>query len=325
MREALRIAGALFRVHVLRRQTHLFLSWNITFRCNLRCKYCASCDAPNDELDTAAVLAGLDALWDAGTRWITFGGGEPLLRKDIGTILEHAKRKGFQVFVSTNGILVPKKSDVLAHVDHVNISMDGYREVHDLIRGDGAFDKAVKAIQVCKDLRVPVSLQCVLSKHNLDKVAESIDMAAQHGVYVMFQPASKWLSSSLTPNPLAPETGPYRETIEEIIRLKRQGEPVRNSISGLRHLAHWPENTSIWCVASRLTSIVEADGSVLACHQCQIASFLEREADRGVTVEQFKQMKAPVGCRQCWCAPLVELAMIFTLKPEAWLNAVRTR
>ena len=325
MREALQAAAVLFKVHVLKRRIPLFLSWNITFRCNLQCKYCASCDAPRDELDTAQVLAGLDTVWDLGTRWITFGGGEPLVRTDIGEIFEYAKRKGFQIYISTNGVLVPAKSRELACVDHVNISMDGYREVHDSIRGEGAFDKAVEAIGVCKDLEIPVSLQCVLSKHNLDKVHEPIDIAAQHAVYVMFQPAGKWMSSSMKPNPLAPEHEPYRAAIEEVIRLKRQGAPVRNSIPGLQHLACWPNNARIWCVAGRLISIVEADGSVLACHQCQIAEFLEGKAGKGITGEQFKNLDVPKNCTQCWCAPLVELAMIFTLRPSAVLNAIRTR
>lgn len=322
--QAFQAAATLVKIHVMKKRIPLFVSWNITFRCNLRCVYCAACEAPRRELETKEVLDGLDTLWALGTRWITFGGGEPLLREDMGEIVRAAKAKGFNVFMSTNGVLVPSRKEVVACLDHVNLSMDGNRKVHDTVRGEGTFDKALKAADICRELGIPVSLQCVLSKYNLNALEDALAIARQYGVNVMFQPATRWLSSSTKTNPIAPDTEPYREAIGRLIELKRKGEPIRNSITGLRHLAHWPDPTKIWCVGGILISIVEADGTVLACHQCQVSQFLTGQASRPSVKDGFAAMTMPKGCVQCWCAPLVELAFLFSLRPEAVWNAIRT-
>jgi MoaA/NifB/PqqE/SkfB family radical SAM enzyme len=323
MRQALRAALALVNVHVLRRRIPLFVSWNITFRCNLRCLYCASCEVDRDELDTDRVMHGLDALWNAGTRWLTFGGGEPLIRDDIAAIFRHAKQRGFAVYLSTNGALLPRKTEVLQDLDHVNLSLDGGREIHDRVRGEGSFDKALRAIEICKEHHKDVSLQCVVGTHNLDRVSEAVHIASERGVSIMFQPSMRWMSSSLKPNPLAPEPAAYRKAIAEIVDLKRNGAPIRNSYAGLRHLAQWPDPTPIWCVGARLIAVVEADGSMLACHQCEVGQFLNGNAARGRLDEVFSTVHQPRGCVQCWCAPIVELSLLFSLKPEPILNAIR--
>ena len=254
---------------------------------------------------------------------VTFGGGEPLVRRDMGAILQYAKAKGFAVFVSTNGVLLPEQAEVLEWVDHVNLSLDGNREVHDLVRGAGTFDKALAALEVCRERGVGVSLQCVLNKNNLDAAEDAIAVARKYGVSVMFQPATRWLSSSRKPNPIAPDPAPYRRTMAQLVALKREGAPIRNSVAGLRHLARWPDPTRIWCIAGVLIAVVEADGSLLGCHQCQVAQFLNGQAMGGSLREQFAGLRLPEHCAECWCAPLVELALVFSLRPEPVLNAVR--
>jgi MoaA/NifB/PqqE/SkfB family radical SAM enzyme len=79
----------------------LFVLWSITFRCNLRCQYCAAFEVRRDELGTDEVLAGLDTLRAIGARWVTSGGGEPLVRKDIGEIVRHARGAGTDFLAAT--------------------------------------------------------------------------------------------------------------------------------------------------------------------------------------------------------------------------------
>jgi MoaA/NifB/PqqE/SkfB family radical SAM enzyme len=311
-------------VQILRKRIPLFAEWNLTFRCNLRCRYCGACDAPRDELACGEILRGLDQLWTLGTRWITFGGGEPLLRDDIKEILQYAAAKGFHVFLSTNGSLLPKKQDVLEWVDHVNISLDGAKAVHDAVRGAGAFDRALEAVQLCRQRGTGVSLACVLSSENLGSVVECIEIARENACTIQFQPATAWLDSSTRANPLAPAPEAYRETIRQIIALKKSGAPIRNSVPGLQHLLNWPAPARIWCSAARLTLSIEPDGALLACHQAQVGSFLAGKEPGGEIADQYRQARAPKNCRQCWCAPMVELALVFSLRPGAILNAFRT-
>jgi len=320
-RQWLNILPALWRSLVLRRRIPFFVAWNLTFKCNLNCRYCGTHDVTGPELDTAGVSAGLDALWRLGARWITFGGGEPLLREDIGRILGHAKRLGFRVFLSTNGAFAKEKSDALRQADHVNLSLDGEREVHDLIRGNGAFDKAMEAVSVCRELGVPVSLLCVLSSRNLGQVRNVLEIAAKNRLLVMFQPATALLNSSSRPNPVSPPVEAYRTTIDLLIALKKKGAPIRNSLTGLKHLARWPDPSPLPCPAGRMMAVVEADGSMLACHLDQSrAPGLLPGAWGGL---RFNSLSLPSGCVQCWCAPVVELSLLRSFSPEAVLNAFR--
>ena len=323
MRHVFETALALLKIRVFHKRIPLFVSWNITFRCNLHCLYCGSCDAPQAELDTQEVLDGLEILWGLGTRWITFGGGEPLLRKDLGDIVRRSKEIGFRTYLSTNGWRVADKTEELKHVDHVNLSLDGTREAHDRVRGAGAYDKAMEALKTCKAIGVPVSLQFVLNRYNLDAVDHAVATASEYNVPIMFQPATKWLSTSLKENPIAPDTQSYRKAVARIADLKRQGAPVRNSHAGLRHLACWPEPRSLFCVAGRAMAILEPDGSMLACHQCQVGQFLEGADKTGDMAEKFRELRLPKQCAQCWCAPVVELCLFFSLHPEAMCNAFK--
>jgi MoaA/NifB/PqqE/SkfB family radical SAM enzyme len=74
-------------------------SFELTFRCNLRCAHCY-CNLPlNDqdtiekELATEEVFNILDQIAEAGCLWLLITGGEPLLRKDFLEIYTYAKKK----------------------------------------------------------------------------------------------------------------------------------------------------------------------------------------------------------------------------------------
>lgn len=302
----------------------LFVSWNLTFRCNLRCGYCGASEAPRRECTTEEVCAGLQELYGVGARWVTFGGGEPLLRRDLGTLVARAKALGFQVFVSTNGHFLPERLEDLRAVDNLNFSLDGPREVHDAVRGAGAFDDTLRAAAAAREAGLPFSFQYVLARHNLGHVEEALAIAREQGAWMMFQPATQWLDSSTAPNPLAPPVREYREAVDRLAALKRAGAPVANSQAGLRHLAHWPAAAPIRCLAGRLMITVEPDGTLLSCHQYEVGRFLGAEGgSAGSLVDQFRQTPPPRGCVQCWCAPVVELALICSFKPEAIVNTLR--
>ena len=302
----------------------LFVSWNVTFRCNLRCGYCGALDAPRRECETEEIKAGLQELYRLGGRWITFGGGEPLLRRDLGDLIVYAKSLGFQVFVSTNGHFVPKRIEDLRPVDNLNFSLDGPREVHDAVRGSGAFEDTLRASRVAREAGLPFSFQCVLARHNLDCLEDTLAITREQGAWMMFQPATQWLDSSTAPNPLAPPVAGYRNAIAQLLQLKQAGAPVANSKAGLRHLARWPDATHIRCLAGRLMVMVEPDGTLLSCHQCEVERFLTAEGKPAKTLaEQFHGTPPPRGCVQCWCAPVVELALICSLKPEPIYNTLR--
>ncbi len=313
------------RTQVLGQQLPLLTSWNLTFHCNKRCIYCASPTLNVPELKTAEVLRGIDEFYRMGMRWVTFSGGEPLLRNDIGQLVNHCKDKGITTFISTNGTLLPRRIDEVARVDRITISLDGASDVHDAVRGKGSWDEAVRAIAVCKERGIRVATTCVLSAQNLDTTDDLLAFLEKQGVVCMFQPATKWLDSGTEPNPIAPDTEPYRKVIDTLVTRKRAGAPIANSIAGLKVLRKWPEPTPIRSTAGGITCTVEPDGKVLASHLTETANLEKPREDTRPPWELFREMPVLKSNTQPWCAPILELDLLFALNPSAAMNAFRVQ
>jgi len=70
----------------------------LTNRCNNRCRYCNfQALSQEDVWTTEDLIRVLNEMREAGTRRVQFTGGEPMLRKDLGIILAHAKSLGMFV------------------------------------------------------------------------------------------------------------------------------------------------------------------------------------------------------------------------------------
>ncbi|MCK5004669.1 MAG: radical SAM protein [Candidatus Aminicenantes bacterium] len=86
---------------------------------------------------------------------IDIHGLEPLLHKDIDRILHIIKSAGLRIHLVTNGILLKNYAEVLIknRVDKITISLDGTREIHNKVRGDGIFEKAIEGLKHLKEYR----------------------------------------------------------------------------------------------------------------------------------------------------------------------------
>ena len=75
-------------------------------------------------------------------------GGEPLIREDIGRVIRAIKERNRYCIIYTNGSLVPDKIKDILLVDQLVISIDGWEATNDNIRGKGAYQKAIKALEI---------------------------------------------------------------------------------------------------------------------------------------------------------------------------------
>jgi Predicted Fe-S oxidoreductases len=124
------------------KKTPLVIGWDLTYRCNFRCKYCGIPDSGNyPELSTEEVCSGIAQLRRMGTQRIHFGGGEVLLRDDLGEILALCRKNNITSAVLTNGFRFGERLADLQCADLVKISFDGDEPVHDELRGSGSFKK----------------------------------------------------------------------------------------------------------------------------------------------------------------------------------------
>ncbi len=147
--------------------------WNLVRRCNLTCKHCYSISADKDfpgELSTAEVYGVMEDLKQFRVPVLILSGGEPLLRPDIFEIAARAKAMGFYTALSSNGTLIDESNiEQIAAIgfDYVGISLDGLRETHDRFRRmEGAFDKSMHGIRLCKQRGIKVGIRFTLTQDN---------------------------------------------------------------------------------------------------------------------------------------------------------------
>lgn len=322
------VGSAFLSALVLRRGRPLMTAFNVTFRCNLRCSYCGVDQLEYSELSAAQQMEMLRELHALGGRWVTFSGGEPLLRKDLLDVIDYAvDTLGMHVFLSSNGRFVPKYIDRLTKVDKISISLDGPADIHDAVRGEGSFQRAVDAIVAARARGINVSLTCTISRLNSERLDEVIAFANEHKVWVMFQPATLWLEAvNSEKNPIAPEPEALRSAIDGLISRKRAGAPVANSTVGLKHLRKWPNASKLGrvCTAGLLTATIEPDGRYVACGFDGREFHADLPAPTAPFTERYQAAAPPATCcNECWCAPLVELNLVLNGNPTAVLNMLR--
>src|SRR5262245_22082648 len=160
----------------------------LTYRCPLRCIYCSNpLDFARhaDELDTAAWCRVFREAEELGVVQLNLTGGEPLVRGDLETLIEEARRLDLYTNLITSGI--PLDRERLARfrqlgLDNVQLSIqDVTAPASDRIAGLRSFDRKRAVAKWVKELGFPLTLNTVLHRDNLDRTAEVIALAEELG------------------------------------------------------------------------------------------------------------------------------------------------
>jgi pyrroloquinoline quinone biosynthesis protein E len=156
----------------------------LTYRCPLRCPYCSN---PLDyarhgaELDTETWLRVFREAEALGVVQLNLTGGEPLVRDDLEPMIETARRLDLYTNLITSGI--PLRRERLARLrelglDNLQLSIqDTTAAASDRIAGLRSFDRKRQVADWVKALGMPLTLNVVLHRDNLDHVAELIALA----------------------------------------------------------------------------------------------------------------------------------------------------
>lgn len=148
----------------------------------------------------------------------------------IFSYVSYAKRTIPFVNLVTNGyFLTPDVASELqkAGLDMISISIDGFREKHDLIRGkEGSFDRAMSAISYMKRYapQVGITVNTIISSWNLEDIFSLADLTADLGVLHKFQPILRHPS-------FTGQTEPYQEFDIGDIPVRRIKELVKHLLS----------------------------------------------------------------------------------------------
>ncbi len=157
----------LLRLKITGRKEPVFVCFYLTNRCNLRCKYCFVMDEKIDKKILSAEFTRdeafhfVDEFYSLGTRMMFLLGGEPLMHKHIGDIVEYIVRKGIVLHVVTNGTLLGEKYEAVKKAHDVCVSLDGVGEMNDCLRGEGVYERAMAGLKKAREhgVRLPHPLR----------------------------------------------------------------------------------------------------------------------------------------------------------------------
>lgn len=163
---------------------------SITNKCNMECAYCSVRQIHKKfpvELSTSQLKIIIKKLGDWGVFQIGLTGGEPTLREDIVELADYISSAGVACNMTTNGWLINKKMAnqlFRAGMEQVQVSLDSYKkEMHELHRNKGSYDRALRAIEILQDAGMKVGVDCVVSKNNLNDIMQFIHFLAGKKVF----------------------------------------------------------------------------------------------------------------------------------------------
>ncbi|MBR9678275.1 MAG: radical SAM protein [Nanoarchaeota archaeon] len=183
-----RLASGIIKHYVFGKQIPLIITHIITYKCNLKCEYCGIWKQKIQELETSEIKKIIDFFAEKGTISWEIGGGEPLLRKDIGEIIDHAKSKKMLVSLNTNGHLFEKRIDSLKNLDSIVFSIDGTEKIHDKIKRKGSYKKTLQSLELARKKGFKTLISTVISKINYNHLEDVLKIAKEKGVKIGFQP-----------------------------------------------------------------------------------------------------------------------------------------
>ena len=152
--------------------------FELTPRCNLRCKMCYVRLTPEQmaplgqELTAEQWLQLAQQAKDQGLIFLLLTGGEPTLRRDFGQIYEGLSQMGFSLSVNTNGTLLTPELKALWHrlpPAQVNVTLYGScREDYETLCGDGsAFDRVCQCLDWLAQEGILIHLNTTVTLENI--------------------------------------------------------------------------------------------------------------------------------------------------------------
>lgn len=162
--------------------------WEITVACNMRCKHCgSSCtNASEDELTTEEALDACRQMGEIGVEWVTLSGGEPTTRKDWNIIAKGLTDNGIIPSMITNAWLLDEDLIEKAEKSGINtiaISIDGNNNTHDFIRKPGAFERALKGLDLIRQSSyLHSAVITTVNSENITELNEMKEIFIEHGV-----------------------------------------------------------------------------------------------------------------------------------------------
>jgi PqqA peptide cyclase len=255
----------------------------LTHRCPLGCPYCSNplaLDPRERELDSQTWTRLFGEAVALGVLQVHLSGGEPGARRDLVEITAAAHSSGLYTNLITSAVGITASTLeklVEKGLDHVQISIqDSEAASADHIANyPGAFARKRALANKLSELKIPLTLNCVVHRANIDRIAAMVDLAVELGasrVEIAHVQYYGW--ALLNRDALMPNAQQVERAIKEVEELRRayHGRIVIDAVVP-DYYARFPKP----CVGGwgRRSLNVTPSGKVLPCHAAEMIPGLD--------------------------------------------------
>ena len=332
----IKIVAGMARYHYSGRKRPVFAHLLLTNRCNLDCHYCFV--DVNTIYDTDLSLDEwkktiLD-LHRQGCVAITLMGGEPLLFKGLDELVDYANSLGLAIDLITNGIGIEKHLDTISKMNSVMVSLDGPLEENDINRGKRSFDYACNAIKELKLKKVPVRINCVMTRQNKDSLPWLLEFAQKYKAPITFNLPSEFPHEAKEfEQKIMPSSQDVREFYKQLLQYKLNDQEksplILASEEALSHVLDYslPYQEIVWrtdndemdskntCLFGQTWIHINSNGDVYPCSQLwNKPNMFQPKNVISDGIKAALDNSSDLKCKTCFCLAPSEWRRTFTLK-----------
>ncbi|MGD6806138.1 MAG: radical SAM/SPASM domain-containing protein [Candidatus Bathyarchaeia archaeon] len=314
--------------------------WLITRKCNYKCVGCNVWKEQDArELSTEEIKKGLDILKNLGVVELVISGGDPLLRSDIGEILDYASDR-FITTVYDNGSMAAKKIDALRKVDFVAISIDSLDEKkNDEIKAvPGALKNALNSVETLQKEGIRVAVTPTISQKNLYEIIDLTNYFTAKGIpmwYCLYSYDTSVDSNQLFRIGKANDEFVITDNkaminlcdqIEVLMKKNKNILMTRKLLDALRGL-YIDERRTWKCQALNQFLVVDHLGRISGCHNHNFAGSIFDLPEQWSS-DKFKKLRQTYNdCTQCNYLCYIAYSLygspknLLSLASDQWRNA----
>ena len=173
-----------------------FIQWHLTEKCNLHCTHCYQTGKNSEEMTLPQIKNTVNEITDTLSVWMkTYGisfspsvnitGGEPFMLNHFFDVLYEFRRRGFEIYILTNGTLIDSERAKRLrdfNVQGVQVSIEGPEKIHDAIRGKNSFSSSLRGVQNLLNAGMEVTLNVTLSSLNAGHFMDMFRLSSALGV-----------------------------------------------------------------------------------------------------------------------------------------------
>lgn len=274
----------------------LDITFQLTFRCNLNCRYCGLSDNEGQmvELTTKRAKEAIKEFASAGTQRLSFTGGEPLIRDDFYELIDFARKSDISwVDVFTNGCFVEERIESLKKANRVYVSLDGPRSVQQKTRGKGSYENAVNALESLKLRGINSGVMMTLNDLNTGDSFEAIDhvleIANEYNSKFLMHPiySHKWNRDFI--KEMRPDQNDLIETIGYARSVSKESKRIGRPSHLYDYWLKWIRSNkcSLKSFSGLLYGWIFPNGDVAPCHLAEEEKY--NGLDRGF-IDAFEEI-----------------------------------